>query len=215
MKNYILIFLNFSLFYSVSAEVQHPSLFLKKGELYSAEEFDNGPQPKSIELRSGSTGAVSQGIFTIINSNKFSKEETKSPARPVMHYHKIPAEFICHMRIKLDGESYDVKNPWLDIGGGHRNHFRFKENLTQFSSEDKALAKRKISGGRKGQLLPLNEWLHVTIEIQKGKLGLSINGKTEIYEGSNIETGERLKIAMKAIPDGKLHMDYIRIWEIN
>ncbi|MCH2204270.1 MAG: hypothetical protein MK132_00140 [Lentisphaerales bacterium] len=186
-----------------------PSLFLDKGKLYFSEEFNGDKLPKVFEARSGSTTSTKNSILTVVNNDK------KNGARPVIHCNKIPQESVCNMRIKMTGGSYTPKNPWLDVGGGHRNHFRFKEDMVLFSSEDKPLEKRKINNKRHGNMLPLNEWLNVTIEIKKGKIGLSINGKTEVYEGANIETGDRLKIAMKAIPKGKLLIDLIRIWEIS
>ncbi|MEM1224733.1 MAG: arylsulfatase [Planctomycetota bacterium] len=187
----------------------HPSLFLTKGQSYSQADFDAGTVPEMIELRGGSTAQVHDGILVVENNGP---RETPFP-RPVLHYKDVPDEFVCHMRIKMDGNTYHPKNPWLDIGGMHRNHFRFDENQVLFSSESKELSKRTIDNGRVGNMLPLNEWLHVTIEIEKNRIGLSINGVTQIYRDPNIEIGAARKIGMKAICGGKLHVDYIRVWE--
>lgn len=189
----------------------HPSRFLEPGDEFSRVEFDGNAMPESIELRGGSTASVSDGVVTVINN---SAKESPVP-RPVLHYKSVPDEFICHMRIKMDGTDYKPKNPWLDVGGHHRNHFRFDSEQVLFSSEDAELSKRTIDNSRPGNMLPLNEWLHVTLEFEEGKLGLSINGQTQIYEGASIEIGNSRKIGLKAIPGGKLHVDYIRVWKIS
>lgn len=193
----------------LAGETRHPALFLEKGNLFSAEEFAGESLPKSIELRSGSTGVASNGVLTVVNGTV----DENPTARPVIHYNEVADEFICHMRLKMDGEGY-TKSPWIDIGGQHRNHFRFNDRGVLFSSEAKPLAERRIDNRRSGNMLPLNEWLHVTVEIKKGKIGLSINGRTEIYEDGKIEIGDSLKIGMKAIPGGEFHVDYVRIWEV-
>lgn len=162
-----------------------------------------------IELRGGSTSEVKDGVLIVENNGP---RETPSP-RPVLHYREVPDEFACHMRIKMEGAAYTPKNPWLDIGGMHRNHFRFDEHQVLFSSEAKELSKRTIDNSRPGNMLPLNEWLDVTVEIEKGRLGLAINGQTQIYRDPNIEIGTARKIGMKAIVGGKLYVDYIRVWK--
>ncbi|MEM1067892.1 MAG: hypothetical protein AAGI63_03275 [Planctomycetota bacterium] len=189
----------------------HPSRFLKKEKEFSRVEFNDSSMPQSIELRGGSTSVLSDGIMTVINDIA---KDNPAP-RPVIHYKSVPDEFICHMRIKLDGKDYKPKNPWLDIGGHHRNHFRFDGEQVLFSSEDKELSKRNIDNGRPGNMLPLNKWLHITVEMEKGRIGLSINGKSQIYEDPKIEIGNSRKIGLKAIPGGALHVDYIRVWNVS
>ncbi|MEM7603259.1 MAG: hypothetical protein AAF357_17840 [Verrucomicrobiota bacterium] len=190
-------------------DANHPSLFLEKGEVFVEEEFDGEAPPQTIELRGGSAATMEDGVMVVINEVVI---DNPIP-RPVIHYKPILEEFICHMRIRLDGADYKPKQPWLDIGGQHRNHFRFEADQVLFSSETKSLAERTIDNSRPGNMLPLNEWLYVTVEIEKGRIALSINGKTQTYEGDNIETGEKLQLGIKAIPEGKLHVDYIRIWK--
>ncbi|MEM6692265.1 MAG: hypothetical protein AAF664_22740 [Planctomycetota bacterium] len=194
---------------SLAEEGDHPSIFLEKGDKFSFEEFDGDSLPKTIELRGGSNAKVVDGVLTVVNESN----ENNSVPRPVIHFKPIPEEFVCHIRMKMIGEDYKPKPPWLDIGGGHRNHFRFTADKVFFSSEEVPLSERKIDNARAVNMLPLNEWLDVTIEIEKGKIGLSINGVTQIYEEANIETSDRRQIGIKAIPKGQLLVDYIRIWQ--
>ena len=189
------------------AETEHPSLFLKKGKLFVTEEMNDKINPKLIEARSGSLAKVNNGVLTVTNPSK------EATARPVLKYKKTPEEFICHMRVKFDGKDFSVKKPWLDIGGQHRNHFEFNAEKVFFNTGKVKMAQRKTEIRSKA-MLPLNEWLNVTIEIKSGKLALDINGIQQVYTDKNIHIGSSPAIGIKAIHDGQLHIDYIRIWEV-
>lgn len=62
-------------------------------------------------------------------------------------------------------------------------------------------------------LFPLNQWHDVAIELKKGAILLTIDGKKHRFESSNIDMAGQRQIDFKGIDGGTCQIDDVKIWE--
>ena len=67
---------------------------------------------------------------------------------------------------------------------------------------------------RQGQFLPLNKWVDVKIVLIEGKLTISIDGKTEVYENPEITMDGHSEFTFKGLTNGRILFDHVTLSEI-
>jgi hypothetical protein len=198
----------------LSAQEKHPKIFAEKGKLIYSDDFDGEFNKDFWEIRQSGKWIVKDGKMTGTESpieyqqKMIAKKDSHTGEWPIIRLNKIPAEFICHMRVKYGGKEYAKNRPLLDVGH-HKNSFLFSAKSTRLLVD-----KTKFREMRQGCLLPLNQWLDITIELKNGKLAMGINGKTEVYENENISMHGHSEFTFKGISHGKLIFDSVKLWEL-
>lgn len=197
---------------SLAQESIDSELFDKTTLVY-AEDFDGELNPDFWEVRQSSTWKIEDGILKGSQSSKEFQEKKIAEGdrahagfKPVMWLKQVPAEFVCTMRLKYDGEWGNPKFPLLDLG--HQFH------TISFGAEETTLTlfkdKEVVKTG--APLLPLGEWAEVKIELKKGVLLFTVNGKTHRFESEFIDMGEQRQIDFKGLDLGTCEIDWIRVW---
>lgn len=189
-----------------------PELF-EKTELVYEDSFDGELDLDHWEIRQGSTWKIEDGILVGSESPKEFQEKKiaandKAHAgfKPVIWLKQVPAEFVCTMRVRYDGEDYIRNFPLIDLG----HHFH-----TLTFSEDKSTLKIQKDVeviDVEEPLFSLNEWHDVAIELKKGKLLFTVDGKKHLFESENIDMGDQRQIDFKGIDFGKCMIDDVKIW---
>lgn len=191
-----------------------PELF-ENTKLVYEDSFDGGAINADFwEVRQNTTWEVKDGVlFGSESSEEFQamKKASKDPShaglKPVMWLKKVPENFVCQMRLRYDAMDYQRGFPLLDIG--HHIH------TLSFSTEATTLAiKKDVEKIEiKKPLFSLNEWHDVVIELKKGAILLSIDGKKHLFESENIDMTGHAQIDFKAVDFGTCQIDDIKIWE--
>ena len=135
------------------------------------------------------------------------KNDTHTGQWPIIRLLHIPAQFTCTMRLKYEGEKFEKNRPLLDVGH-HINSFLFREDSTRL------LLKDKTPLIRQGSFLPLNKWVDVKITLIEGKLSVSIDGRTEIYENDNVSMHGHSEFTFKGLSNGRILFDHVTLSEI-
>ena len=197
---------------SLAQESIDSELFDKTTLVY-AEDFDGELNLDFWEVRQSSTWKIEDGILKGSQSSKEFQEKKIAEGdrahagfKPVMWLKQVPAEFVCTMRLKYDGEWGNPKFPLLDLG----HHF----HTISFGAEETTLTlfkdKEVVKTG--APLLPLGEWAEVKIELKKGVLLFTVNAKTHRFESEFIDMGEQRQIDFKGLDLGTCEIDWIRVW---
>lgn len=123
---------------------------------------------------------------------------------PVVWLVQVPENFVCTMRLRYGGAK---GRPLLDLG--HHIH------TITFTGKNTTLAIKKDVESQvvENPLLSLNEWHDVAIELKKGALRLTIDGKTHLFESKNIDMTGHHQIDFKGLPFGTCEIDDIKLWE--
>jgi hypothetical protein len=198
-------------------EPEFKSDLFKKGKLVYSDDFDGeldrerwgAPKGKKIE----------KGIL-IIEPQFTNREEAMKVLKrdhhlglePIGHLNKIPEKFVCRLRYKLEKPKLTPGRPSFQIGhhmivlgvlegGGHRVKL---PDGPVFSEPDSKMA--------------LNEWIDWVIEYQLGKIKISVNGYSKIYEHEKVtivnpkdKFGPRF--TFKGGPECRILFDSVRLWE--
>jgi uncharacterized Fe-S cluster-containing protein len=62
-------------------------------------------------------------------------------------------------------------------------------------------------------LFSLNQWHDVAIELKKGTLLLTIDGKKHRFDSQNIDMTGQAQIDFKALDLGTCQIDDVKLWE--
>lgn len=181
--------------------------------LVYSEDFDGELNLEFWEIRQGSTWKIEDGILKGSESPKEFQEKKIAAGdrahagfKPVIWLKQVPAEFVCTLRFRYTGEDSHPKFPLLDLG--HHVH------TISFGNDNTAL---KLAGARQPTLideplLPLGEWVEAKIELKKGVLLFSLDGKTHRFESPHIDMGDQRQIDFKGLDFGTCEIDWIRVW---
>lgn len=190
-----------------------PELFQSTRLVYE-DKFDGPLNTDFWEVRQSSTWEVKEGILTGSQSSKEFQEKMiakgdKAHAgfKPVIWLKQVPENFVCAMRLRYNGEAYQPKFPLLDLGH-HVHTIVFGEKTTTLT-----IKKNVETLSVETPLLPLNQWVDVTIELKKGSLLLKIDGKKHFFQSAHIDMTGQQQIDFKGIDFGSCQIDHIRLWE--
>lgn len=166
------------------------------------------------EVRQNTTWAIKDGVLHGSESSeefqamkKASKDPSHAGLKPVMWLKQVPENFVCTMRVRYDAEAYQKGFPLLDLGH-HIHTLSFGEKATTLTIK-KDVEKIEIEE----PLFSLNQWHDVVIELKKGAILLSIDGKKHRFESANIDMTGHAQIDFKAVDFGTCQIDDIKIWE--
>ena len=221
MKNLLLPFVRPSLALSLglfllspaqSAEYQ-PELF-KSTRLIYAETFDGALNPEFWEVRQSTTWEIKEGVLKGSPSSKEFQEKKKASAdpshaglKPVIFLKKVPENFVCTLRMRYDGEAFKKGSPLLDIGH-HIHTLSFAEKTTTLT-----IKKNVETLAIESPLFSLNAWHDVALELKKGTLLLTIDGKKHRFDSPQIDMTGHAQIDFKALDFGTCQIDDVRLWE--
>lgn len=191
-----------------------PELFQKLKPVY-ADTFDSGTLNTEFwEVRQNTTWAVKDGVLCGSPSSKEFQDRKKASSdpshaglKPVIWLRKVPENFVCAMRVRYDATAYQKGFPLFDLGH-HIHTLSFGEKTTTLT-----IRKNVQSLPVEQPLFALNQWHDVVIELRKGKLLLSIDGRKHVFESKNIDMTGQAQIDFKAVDFGTCQIDSIRLWE--
>ncbi|MBL9134169.1 MAG: hypothetical protein JNG86_23345 [Verrucomicrobiaceae bacterium] len=177
-----------------------PELFQSTTLVY-ADTFDGGTiNPEFWEVRQNTTWAVKEGVLHGSESSKEFQEKKKASndpshagLKPVIWLKKVPESFVCTMRVRYDAKAYQKGFPLLDLGH-HIHTLSFGEKATTLTLK-KDVEKLAVES----PLLALNQWHDVAIELKKGVLLVTIDGKKHRFESANIDMAGQAQIDFKAV----------------
>lgn len=196
------------------ADDYRPELFAFLKPVY-ADDFDGGTlDTEHWQIRQGTTWIVKDGLLTGGPSPKEFQEEriaandlAHAGIKPVIWLEKVPENLVVQFRLRFDGKDYQAKFPLLDFG----HHI----NTLLFSREATTLVVKKDQKIMPVQepLLPLNQWVDLTVELKKGVLLLVIDGKKTRFEDPLIDMVGQQQIDFKGIDHGGIQIDRVRVYE--
>lgn len=197
-----------------NADDYRSELFTSLKPVY-AEDFDGGTlDTEHWQVRQGTTWIVKDGFLTGSPSPKEFQEEriaandrAHAGFKPVIWLEKVPENLVAQFRLRFDGQDYQAKFPLLDFGH-HINTLLFsRETTTLVVKKDQKIMPAKEP------LLPLNQWVDLTVELRKGVLLLVIDGKKMRFEDPAIDMTGQQQIDFKGIDFGGIQIDRVRIYE--
>jgi hypothetical protein len=127
--------------------------------------------------------------------------------KPVIFLKKVPENFVCTMRLRYDAPAFQKNFPILDLGH-HIHTLVFSEKATTLTIK-KDVEKVAVEQ----PLFTLNQWHDVAIELKKGIILLTIDGKKHRFEGANIDMSGHAQIDFKAIDLGTCQIDDVKLYE--
>lgn len=191
-----------------------PELFTSTKPVY-ADSFDSSTiNPDFWEVRQSSTWTIKDGVLHGSESAKEFQEKKIAAGdkghaglKPVIWLKKVPENFVCTMRVRYDGKAYQKGFPLLDIGH-HIHTLTFSEKATTLTIK-KDVEKLTIEQ----PLFALNQWHDIAIELKKGALLLTIDGRKHRFESANIDMTGHAQIDFKALDFGTCEIDDVKVWE--
>lgn len=194
-------------------ETVQSELFEKTRLVYS-DDFDGSLNEDFWEIRQNSTWAIQDGVLTGSQSSKEFQakmiakgDRAHAGFKPVIWLKQVPENFVCTMRVRYNAEAYHPRFPLIDLGH-HVHTFVFGESQTTLFIKKDA---EKITVEK--PLFPLNEWVDVKIELRKGTILLTMNGKSHRFESAHIDMAGQAQIDFKGVDLGTCQIDSIRVWE--
>ena len=190
-----------------------PELF-KQTKLVYEDNFDGELNKDFWEVRQSSTWTIKDGVLTGSQSSKEFQakmlakgDKAHAGFKPVIWLKQVPENFVCTMRMRYNADAYHPKFPLLDLGH-HIHTIIFGEKVT------KLVLKTDVETQTvEEQFLPLNEWVDVAIELKKGTILLSMNGKKHIFKSPEIDMTGQAQIDFKGVDLGSCEIDHIKVWE--
>jgi len=192
----------------------YQSELFKSTKLIYEDSFDGELNPAFWEVRQSTTWEVKDGVLSGGPSSKefqakklASDDPTHAGLKPVIFLKQVPENFVCTMRVRYDGEAYAKGFPLLDVGH-HIHSLIFGEATTTLK------IKKNVEVLTVEQpLLKLNQWHNVAIELKKGTLLLSIDGKKHRFESEHIDMKGHAQIDFKGLDFGGCQLDHVKLWE--
>jgi hypothetical protein len=202
------------LVFSSSADDYRSELFTSLKPVY-ADDFDGGTlDAEHWQVRQGTTWAVKDGVLTGSPSPKEFQEEriaandrAHAGFKPVIWLEKVPENLVAQFRLRFDGKDYQAKFPLLDFGHNINTLLFSREATTLVVKKDEKIVPAEEP------LLPLNQWVDLTVELKKGVLLLVIDGKKWRFEDPLIDMTGQQQIDFKGIDHGGIQIDRVRIYE--
>ena len=196
-----------------AGEDYKPELFASTKLIY-ADGFDHELNKDFWEVRQNTTWAIKDGVLSGSPSSKEFQDKKKASAdpshaglKPVIWLKKVPENFVCTMRVRYDGKAYQKGFPLLDVGH-HTHTISFNEKGTTLT-----IKKNVETLPAEGLPFALNQWHDVAIELKKGTLLLTIDGKKHRFESKNIDMTDQAQIDFKALDGGTCQIDDVKLWE--
>ena len=186
MKKFLLLLFVASIGSSLCAESQpFKSHLFETGTLVYADEFDGEFNREWWDTRTRNW-KVKDGLLIGAPDYKNAEEAEKALGRdhhlglgPVIRLNHLPESFVCHLRFKFEGETYQAARPKLDIGH-HINNLFFRQGGYSLKLSGGELIEDRQSG------FELNEWVDLVIELREGKLLIELNGHQRIFEHDQV-----------------------------
>jgi len=192
----------------------YQSELFEKTELVYEDSFDTGGLNTDFwEVRQSTTWKVKDGVLHGSQSSRefqakklASDDPSHAGIKPVIWLKQLPADFVCTMRMRYDGDAFKRGFPLLDIGH-HIHTLSFADKITTLTIK-KNVEKQEVES----PLFTLNTWHEVAIELKKGILILCIDGRKHRFESPNIDMTGHSQIDFKALDRGTCQIDHIRVW---
>ena len=200
-----------SMLHAADANYQ-PELF-KGTKLVYSDTFDGVLNTEFWEVRQNSTWKIEGGVLTGSPASKEYQEKkiaegdkAHAGLKPVIWLKQVPENFVCTLRMRYDAKAFTKGFPLLDIGH-HIHTLNFSEKATTLT------IKKNIETLPVEQpLFTLNQWHNVAIELKKGTLLLTIDGKKHRFESPNIDGTGQHQIDFKAVDFGTCQIDDLKLW---
>jgi hypothetical protein len=190
-----------------------PELF-KSTKLIYQDTFDGTLNADFWEVRQNTTWAIKDGILAGSPSSKEFQEKKKASddpshagLKPVIWLKQVPENFVITMRVRYDAPAYQKGFPLLDLGH-HIHTLTFSEKATTLT-----IKKNVETLPVTEPLFTLNQWHDVAIELKKGAILLTIDGKKHRFDSTNIDMTGQAQIDFKAIDGGTCQIDDVKLWE--
>jgi hypothetical protein len=190
-----------------------PELF-KTTKLIYADTFDGPLNTEFWEVRQNTTWTIKDGVLTGSPSSKEFQEKKKASAdpshaglKPVIWLNKVPENFVITMRLRYSAKAFQKGFPLLDLGH-HANTITFSEKATTL-----VIKKNVETLAATEPLFALNQWHDVAIELKKGTIVLTIDGRKHRFESANIDMTGQHQIDFKAVDFGGCEIDDVKLWE--
>ena len=190
-----------------------PELF-KSTKLVYEDAFNGALNTEVWEVRQNTTWVIKDGVLTGSPSSKEFQEQkkaSKDPShaglKPVIWLKKVPENFVFTLRVRYDGKAYQKGFPLLDLGH-HTNTLSFSEKATTLT-----IKKNVEVLAVESPLFTLNEWHDVAIELKKGTILLTIDGKKHVFESKNIDMTGQAQIDFKAIDGANCLIDDVKLYQ--
>ena len=198
-----------------AGQPEYKSELFSKTRLVYEDSFDGSILNTDFwEVRQSTTWTIQDGILTGAPSSKefqekkiASNDPSHAGLKPVIWLKKVPENFLCAMRLRYDGQGYQKGFPLLDLGH-HIHTISFSEKSTTLT-----IKKNVEMIHAETPILKLNQWHDVIIELRKGTLILTIDGKKHRFESKNIDMAGQAQIDFKGLNHGGCQIDEIRLWE--
>ncbi len=165
------------------------------------------------EVRQSSTWSIKDGVLSggpsspEFQAKKLaSNDPSHAGLKPVIWLKKVPENFVCSLRMRYDAPAYQRGFPLLDLGH-HIHTVVFSEKATTLTIKKNVETLPVME-----PLFALNQWHDVTIELKKGTLLLTIDGKKHRFESTNIDMTGQAQIDFKAVDHGTCQIDHVRVW---
>lgn len=192
-----------------------------RSELYQStklvyeDNFDSGKiNTEFWEVRQNTTWGIKNGVLTGTPSSaefqakkKASNDPSHAGLKPVIWLKKVPVNFVCAMRVRYDAKAFQKGFPLFDLGH-HIHTIVFSEKATTL-----AIKKDVQILTAPQPLFTLNQWHDVAIEMKKGVLLVSVDGKKHRFESANIDMTGQAQIDFKAVDGGGCQIDWVKLWE--
>lgn len=220
----LLLSLFLALISNLSAEeTKFKSELFKSGTLVYSDDFD-GEFNRERWGSPGKSQVVKDGVLTCSPKFKTKEEAMKALKRDhhlglgvVTHLNKIPKKFVLHMRFKFVTDAIVPGRPSFQIGHHMMSLSYNKEGgyaLSLPGEERKGFTEPKAE-------MNINEWVDLIIEYQEGKMLLSVNGTSKIYEHEQVtmdnkkdKSGPRFSFKSKEGTEERIMFDSVRLWEV-
>jgi hypothetical protein len=193
----------------------YQSELFKSTTLVYEDSFDSGKVNTEFwEVRQNTTWAIKDGVLTGSPSSKEFQDKKKASAdpshaglKPVIWLKKVPQNFVCAMRVRYDAKAYQKGFPLFDLGH-HTHTLVFSEKATTLT-----IKKNVETLTATEPLFALNQWHDVVIELKKGTIVLTIDGRKHRFESANIDMTGQAQIDFKAVDGGSCQIDSMKLWE--
>lgn len=207
-------FLSLALTSAIRSEEFKSQLF-ENTKLVYADSFDSGTiNTEFWEVRQNTTWAIKDGVLCGSESSaefqakkKASDDPSHAGLKPVMWLKQVPENFVCTMRVRYGAKAYQKGFPLLDVGH-HIHTITFSEKATTLT-----IKKNVEVIPVESPLFSLNEWHDVAIELKKGTLLLTIDGKKHRFDSANIDGAGQAQIDFKAVDFGTCEIDDVKVWQ--
>jgi hypothetical protein len=133
----------------------------------------------------------------------------------VGHLNNLPEKFILHMRYKVITDAIVPGRPSFQIG-----HHMMSLSYNKDGGYHLGLpGEKRVRFSEPNAEMKINEWVDLVIEYQKGKMLLSVNGHSKIYEHDQVsmenkKSGPKFSFKSKDRIEERILFDSIKLWEV-